>query len=36
VLLKERKYRAALSELERLAVARLFELTKLNMSGVGA
>ncbi|KAJ7869760.1 hypothetical protein B0H14DRAFT_2727000, partial [Mycena olivaceomarginata] len=35
VLLKERKYRAALSELERLAVARLFELTKLNMSGVG-
>ncbi|KAJ7667118.1 hypothetical protein B0H14DRAFT_3074287 [Mycena olivaceomarginata] len=35
VLLKERKYRAALSELERLAVARLFELTKLNMSSVG-
>ncbi|KAJ7267850.1 hypothetical protein C8J57DRAFT_1435830 [Mycena rebaudengoi] len=35
VLLSERKYRSALSELERLAVARLFELTKLNISGVG-
>lgn len=31
----ERKYRAAVSELERLVVMRLFELTKLGMSGVG-
>ncbi|KAL0058201.1 hypothetical protein AAF712_015134 [Marasmius tenuissimus] len=30
-----RQYRHALEELERLVVQRLFELTKLNMSGVG-
>ncbi|KAJ7199256.1 hypothetical protein GGX14DRAFT_536557 [Mycena pura] len=35
VLLSERKYRAAVSNLERLVVARLFELTKFGMSGVG-
>ncbi|KAJ7679874.1 hypothetical protein B0H14DRAFT_3681713 [Mycena olivaceomarginata] len=34
-LMNERKYRTALAELERLVVSRLFELTKLNMSGVG-
>ncbi|EEB91292.1 hypothetical protein MPER_10373, partial [Moniliophthora perniciosa FA553] len=33
--LTERKYRRALEQLERLVVQRLFELTKLNMSGVG-
>jgi hypothetical protein len=31
----ERKYRRALDNLERLVVQRLFELTKLGMSGVG-
>ncbi|KAF8194797.1 hypothetical protein K438DRAFT_1587654, partial [Mycena galopus ATCC 62051] len=35
VLMGERKYRSALTELERLVVARLFELTKLGMGGVG-
>lgn len=35
VLMGERKYRSALAELERLVVARLFELTKLGMGGVG-
>lgn len=35
VLLSERKYRRALDELERLVVQRLFEMTKLGMSGVG-
>ncbi len=33
--LKERKYRRALDNLERLVVQRLFELSKLGMSGVG-
>ncbi|EPQ50029.1 hypothetical protein GLOTRDRAFT_21641, partial [Gloeophyllum trabeum ATCC 11539] len=32
----ERNYRKALDALERLVVQRLFELTKLNMSGTGA
>ncbi|KAK1228181.1 hypothetical protein PQX77_008784 [Marasmius sp. AFHP31] len=32
--LKERGYQRALEELEKLVVQRLFELTKLNMSGV--
>ncbi|KAJ6533369.1 hypothetical protein B0H10DRAFT_1859981 [Mycena sp. CBHHK59/15] len=36
VLMTECKYRAAVSELERLVVMRLFELTKMGMSGVGA
>jgi hypothetical protein len=31
----ERKYRRALDDLERLVVQRLFEITKLGMSGVG-
>ncbi|KAJ6456755.1 hypothetical protein C8R45DRAFT_943578 [Mycena sanguinolenta] len=35
ILTNERKYRAALAELERLVVSRLFELTKLGMSGIG-
>ncbi|KAJ7834538.1 hypothetical protein B0H14DRAFT_3110028 [Mycena olivaceomarginata] len=35
VLMGERKYRSALTELERLVVARLLELTKLGMGGVG-
>ncbi len=35
VLLSERRYRRALDELERLVVQRLFEMTKLGMSGVG-
>jgi hypothetical protein len=34
-LVQERKYRRALDNLERLIVQRLFELTKLGMSGVG-
>ncbi|KAF7371508.1 hypothetical protein MVEN_00005600 [Mycena venus] len=34
-LLTECKYREALTEVERLVVARLLELTKLGMSGVG-
>ncbi|KAF8142395.1 hypothetical protein K438DRAFT_2113734 [Mycena galopus ATCC 62051] len=34
-LLTERNYREALTEVERLVVARLLELTKLGMSGVG-
>ena len=34
-VLHERKYRRALDNLERLVVQRLFELTKLGMSGVG-
>ncbi|KAK1217091.1 hypothetical protein PQX77_020275 [Marasmius sp. AFHP31] len=33
--LVDRKYRHALEALEKLVVQRLFELTKLNMSGVG-
>jgi hypothetical protein len=35
VLVRERKYRRALDDLERLVVQRLFEMTKLGMSGVG-
>lgn len=31
----ERKYRRAIDDLERLVVQRLFEMTKLGMSGVG-
>lgn len=31
----ERNYRRALDELERLVVQRLFELSKLNVSGTG-
>jgi len=31
----QRNYRRALDELERLVVQRLFELTKLNLSGTG-
>ena len=31
----ERKYRQAINDLERLVVQRLFEMTKLGMSGVG-
>lgn len=34
-ILSERKYRLALDKLERLVVQRLFELTKLGMSGTG-
>lgn len=34
-LLVERSYRRALDNLERLVVQRLFELTKLGMSGLG-
>ncbi|KAJ6624401.1 hypothetical protein B0H10DRAFT_2212814 [Mycena sp. CBHHK59/15] len=34
VVATERRYRAAVSQLERLVVMRLFELTKLGMSGV--
>ena len=33
--LAKRKYRRALDELERLIVQRLFELSKLNVSGMG-
>ncbi|PPQ92071.1 hypothetical protein CVT25_007241, partial [Psilocybe cyanescens] len=35
VVVRERKYRRALDELERLVVQRLFEIKKLGMSGVG-
>lgn len=35
LLLTERKYCRALDELERLVVQRLFEMTKMGMSGVG-
>lgn len=35
VLMRERKYRRAIDQLERLVVQRLFEMTKLGMSGVG-
>ncbi|KAJ6486300.1 hypothetical protein DFH09DRAFT_948870 [Mycena vulgaris] len=34
VMTRERKYRTALAELERLVVQRLFELTKMGMSGL--
>ncbi|KAJ7438546.1 hypothetical protein B0H11DRAFT_1935169 [Mycena galericulata] len=35
VLMSERRYKVAVSDLERLVVQRLFEMTKLGMSGVG-
>jgi hypothetical protein len=35
VLTTQRRYKAALAEVERLVVQRLFELTKLGMSGLG-
>ncbi|KAJ7435348.1 hypothetical protein B0H11DRAFT_2257308 [Mycena galericulata] len=35
VLMTERRYKVAVRELERLVVQRLFEMTKLGMSGVG-
>ena len=35
VLIRERKYRRALDDLERLVVQHLFEMTKLGMSGIG-
>ena len=35
VLVRERKYRRAIDDLERLVVQRLFEMTKLGMNGVG-
>ncbi|KAF9472022.1 hypothetical protein BDN70DRAFT_909241 [Pholiota conissans] len=35
LVMKERKYRRAVDELERLVVQRLFEMTKMGMSGVG-
>jgi hypothetical protein len=35
VMMKERRYRRALDEVERLVVQRLLEMTKLGMSGVG-
>ena len=34
-VVRERKYRRAIDDLERLVVQRLFEMTKLGMSGVG-
>jgi hypothetical protein len=34
-VLNQRKYKRALDKLERLLVQRMFELTKLGMSGVG-
>ena len=34
-LVQERKYRRAIDDLERLVVQRLFEMSKLGMSGVG-
>lgn len=36
VVVRERKYRRAIDNLERLVVQRLFEMTKLGQSGVGA
>ena len=35
VVVRERKYRRAIDDLERLVVQRLFEMKKLGMSGVG-
>lgn len=35
-VLRERRYRCAVDSLERLVIQRLFELTKLGMSGIGA
>lgn len=34
-LIRERRFRRAVDNLERLVVQRLFELTKLGMSGLG-
>jgi hypothetical protein len=34
--MSERRYKKAVSDLESLVVQRLFEMTKLGMSGVGA
>lgn len=34
-VVKERRFRRAVDNLERLVVQRLFELTKLGMSGLG-
>ena len=36
VIVRERKYRHVIDDLERLVVQRLFEMTKLGQSGVGA
>ena len=36
VVVQERKYRRAIDDLERLVVQRLFEMTKLRQSGIGA
>ena len=36
VVVREQKYRRAIDELERLVVQRLFEMTKLGQSGIGA
>ena len=35
VIVRERKYRRAIDDLERLVVQRLFEMKKLGMNGVG-
>jgi hypothetical protein len=35
VVIRERKYRRAIDDLERLVVQRLFEMKKLGMNGVG-
>ena len=35
VVVRERKYRRAIDDLERLVVQRLFEMTKLGQSGIG-
>lgn len=35
VVVRERKYRRAIDDLERLVVQRLFEMKKLGMNGVG-
>ena len=35
VVVRERKYRRAVDDLERLVVQRLFEMKKLGMNGVG-
>jgi hypothetical protein len=36
VVVQERKYLRAIDDLERLVVQRLFEMTKLGQSGIGA
>lgn len=35
VIVRERKYRRAVDDLERLVVQRLFEMNKLGMNGIG-